>query len=41
MTRGARTTVVAAAVDRLGRNVVDCLDTGYKMRDRVPLRIRP
>lgn len=25
--------VVAAAVDRLGRNVVDCLNTGYKMRD--------
>ncbi|MFJ3970388.1 recombinase family protein [Streptomyces parvus] len=25
--------LVAAAVDRLGRNVVDCLNTGYKMRD--------
>ncbi|WP_243460023.1 recombinase family protein [Streptomyces sp. M54] len=25
--------MVAAAVDRLGRNVVDCLNTGYKMRD--------
>ncbi|MFH8621054.1 hypothetical protein ACH4A8_03970 [Streptomyces vietnamensis] len=24
----------AAAVDRLGRNVVDCLNTGYKMRDK-------
>lgn len=23
--------LVAAAVDRLGRNVVDCLNTGYKM----------
>ncbi|WTD06804.1 recombinase family protein [Streptomyces albidoflavus] len=25
--------LVAAAVDRLGRNVVVCLNTGYKMRD--------
>ncbi|MFJ9823661.1 recombinase family protein [Streptomyces sp. NPDC101160] len=25
--------LVAAAVDRLGRNVVDCLNTSYKMRD--------
>ncbi|MFF9560581.1 recombinase family protein [Streptomyces albus] len=25
--------LVAAAVDRLGRNVVGCLNTGYKMRD--------
>lgn len=25
--------LVAAAVDRLGHNVVDCLNTGYKMRD--------
>ncbi|GAA3857824.1 recombinase family protein [Streptomyces sedi] len=25
--------LVAAAVDRLGRNVVDCLNTGYRMRD--------
>ncbi|WP_241827181.1 recombinase family protein [Streptomyces graminilatus] len=25
--------MVAAVVDRLGRNVVDCLNTGYKMRD--------
>ncbi|MFC4982765.1 recombinase family protein [Streptomyces atroolivaceus] len=25
--------LVAAAVDRLGRNVVDCPNTGYKMRD--------
>nr|WP_238442054.1 recombinase family protein [Streptomyces pratensis] len=25
--------LVAAAVDRLGRNVVDCLNTGHKMRD--------
>ncbi|SBV04726.1 MULTISPECIES: recombinase family protein [unclassified Streptomyces] len=25
--------LVAAAVDRLGRNVVDCLNTEYKMRD--------
>ncbi|WP_432095605.1 recombinase family protein [Streptomyces sp. bgisy100] len=25
--------LVVAAVDRLGRNVVDCLNTGYKMRD--------
>ncbi|WP_432251005.1 recombinase family protein [Streptomyces sanyensis] len=31
--RGKHDGLVAAAVDRLGRNVVDCLNTGYKMRD--------
>ncbi|MFF5718965.1 recombinase family protein [Streptomyces buecherae] len=31
--RGPYDGLVAAAVDRLGRNVVDCLNTGYKMRD--------
>lgn len=31
--RGAYDGVAAAAVDRLGRNVVDCLVTGYRMRD--------
>ncbi|MGW1838792.1 recombinase family protein [Streptomyces sp. NPDC002067] len=31
--RGPHDGLVAAAVDRLGRNVVDCLNTGYKMRD--------
>ncbi len=31
--RGPYEGMVAAAVDRLGRNVVDCLNTGYTMRD--------
>ncbi|MDT0347338.1 recombinase family protein [Streptomyces litchfieldiae] len=31
--RGPFDGLVAAAVDRLGRNVVDCLNTGYRMRD--------
>ncbi|WP_432143794.1 recombinase family protein [Streptomyces sp. bgisy084] len=31
--RGPYDGLVAAAVDRFGRNVVDCLNTGYKMRD--------
>ncbi|MGW5422694.1 hypothetical protein [Streptomyces sp. NPDC003943] len=31
--RGKYDGLVAAAVDRLGGNVVDCLNTGYKMRD--------
>ncbi|BAG23168.1 putative transposase [Streptomyces griseus subsp. griseus NBRC 13350] len=31
--RGPYDGLVAAAVDRLGRNVVDGLNTGYKMRD--------
>lgn len=31
--------MVAAAVDRLGRNVVDCLNTGYKMRDEGKLLV--
>ncbi|GGS86731.1 hypothetical protein [Streptomyces violaceus] len=31
--------IVAAAVDRLGRNVVDCLNTGYKMRDEGKLLV--
>ncbi|WP_323371398.1 recombinase family protein [Streptomyces katsurahamanus] len=31
--RGPYDGLVAAVVDRLGRNVVDCLNTGYKMRD--------
>ncbi|MFE5734414.1 recombinase family protein [Streptomyces sp. NPDC056528] len=31
--RGEYDGIVASAVDRLGRNVVDCLNTGYKMRD--------
>ncbi|MGP4112689.1 recombinase family protein [Streptomyces sp. 4N509B] len=31
--------LVAAAVDRLGRNVVDCLNTGYKMRDEGKLLV--
>ncbi|MGW0734813.1 recombinase family protein [Streptomyces sp. NPDC002851] len=30
--RGPHDGLVAAAVDRLGRHVVDCLNTGYKMR---------
>ncbi|MEW2624783.1 recombinase family protein [Streptomyces sp. NPDC048106] len=29
--RGPYDGLVAAAVDRLGRNVVDCLNTGYKI----------
>ncbi|BCK66884.1 hypothetical protein Srufu_008370 [Streptomyces libani subsp. rufus] len=33
--RGPYDGLVAAAVDRLSRNVVDCLNTGYKMRDEV------
>ncbi|MEX2974421.1 recombinase family protein [Streptomyces sp. C184] len=31
--------LVAAAVDRLGRNVVDCLNIGYKMRDEGKLLV--
>ncbi len=31
--RGPYDGLAAAAVDRLGRNVVDCLNTGCKMRD--------
>ncbi|MCK1812874.1 recombinase family protein [Streptomyces sp. XM4011] len=31
--RGPCDGLVAAAVDRLGGHVVDCLNTGYKMRD--------
>lgn len=31
--------LIAAAVDRLGRNVVDCLNTGYKMRDEGKLLV--
>lgn len=31
--------LVAAAVDRLGRNVVGCLNTGYKMRDEGKLLV--
>lgn len=31
--------LVAAAVGRLGRNVVDCLNTGYKMRDEGKLLV--
>jgi hypothetical protein len=31
--------LVAAAVDRLGRNVVDCLNTGYKTRDEGKLLV--
>ncbi|MFL4489752.1 hypothetical protein ACJ6WD_00670 [Streptomyces sp. VTCC 41912] len=30
---------MAAAVDRLGHNVVDCLNTGYKMRDEGKLLV--
>ncbi|WP_254390589.1 recombinase family protein [Streptomyces sp. AC550_RSS872] len=33
--RGPYGGLVAAAVDRLGRNVVDCLNTGYKISDDV------
>ncbi|CAL9617434.1 recombinase family protein [Streptomyces sp. enrichment culture] len=31
--RGANDGLVAVAVDRLGRDVVDCLNIGYKMGD--------
>lgn len=31
--------LVAAVVDRLGRNVVDCLNTGYEMRDEEKLLV--
>lgn len=37
--RGSYRGLVAAAVDRLGRNVVDCLNTGYKMRDEGKLLV--
>ncbi|MEW1654783.1 recombinase family protein [Streptomyces sp. NPDC093707] len=37
--RGSYDGLVAAAVDRLGRNVVDCLNTGYKMRDEGKLLV--
>ncbi|MFE7837519.1 recombinase family protein [Streptomyces sp. NPDC057474] len=37
--RGSYNGLVAAAVDRLGRNVVDCLNTGYKMRDEGKLLV--
>ncbi|MEV0373219.1 recombinase family protein [Streptomyces sp. NPDC050636] len=37
--RGPYDGLVVAAVDRLGRNVVDCLNTGYKMRDEGKLRV--
>jgi DNA invertase Pin-like site-specific DNA recombinase len=37
--RGPYEGIVAAAVDRLGRNVVDCLNTGYKMRDEEKLLV--
>jgi hypothetical protein len=37
--RGPYDGLVAAAVDRLGRNVVDCLNTGYKMRDEKKLLV--
>ncbi|MDJ1136292.1 recombinase family protein [Streptomyces iconiensis] len=37
--RGHYDGLVAAAVDRLGRNVVDCLNTGYKMRDEGKLLV--
>ncbi|WP_369360179.1 recombinase family protein [Streptomyces sp. cg2] len=37
--RGPYDGLVAAAVDRLGRNVVDCLNTGYKMRDEGKLLV--
>ncbi|MCX4510538.1 recombinase family protein [Streptomyces sp. NBC_01619] len=37
--RGKYDGLVAAAVDRLGRNVVDCLNTGYKMRDEGKLLV--
>ncbi|WP_236578292.1 recombinase family protein [Streptomyces tendae] len=31
--------LVSSAVDRLGRNVVDCLNTGYKVRDEGKLLV--
>ncbi|WP_239516133.1 MULTISPECIES: recombinase family protein [unclassified Streptomyces] len=31
--RGPYSSIAGAAVDRLGRNLVDCLNTGYMMRD--------
>lgn len=37
--RGKYDGLVAAAVDRLGRIVVDCLSTGYKMRDEGKLLV--
>jgi DNA invertase Pin-like site-specific DNA recombinase len=37
--RGPYDGLVAAAVDRLGRNVVDCLNTGYKTRDEGKLLV--
>lgn len=37
--RGPYDGLVAAAVDRLGRNVVDCLNTGYKMCDEGKLLV--
>ena len=37
--RGPYDGLVAAAVDRLGRNGVDCLNTGYKMRDEGKLLV--
>jgi DNA invertase Pin-like site-specific DNA recombinase len=37
--RGPYDGLVASAVDRLGRNVVDCLNTGYKMRDEGKLLV--
>ncbi|WP_338682775.1 hypothetical protein QD712_12805 [Streptomyces acidiscabies] len=37
--RGPYDGLAAAAVDRLGRNVVDCLNTGYKMRDEGKLLV--
>ncbi|MFD0165810.1 recombinase family protein [Streptomyces decoyicus] len=37
--RGPYDCLVAAAVDRLGRNGVDCLNTGYKMRDEGKLLV--
>uniref|UniRef100_A0AAU2W159 Recombinase family protein n=1 Tax=Streptomyces sp. NBC_00008 TaxID=2903610 RepID=A0AAU2W159_9ACTN len=37
--RGPYDGLVAAPVDRLGRNVVDCLNTGYKMRDEKKLLV--
>jgi hypothetical protein len=37
--RGPYDGLVAAAVDRLSRNVVDCLNTGYEMRDEGKLLV--
>ncbi|WP_267893808.1 recombinase family protein [Streptomyces sp. RTd22] len=37
--RGPYDGLVAAAADRLGRNVVDCLNTGYKMGDEGKLLV--